>query len=252
MTSLVTCSCNVLHLVAVAAHPDGARDVAVHVEDARALLAYQTPGQEPRGRETGAGPSQRENPQIRLITWLFASGKDKSPTTPGSATGEPPGRSEASHKKCLPECQQPPVKARSKEAPGRPPMRGGRRMCWLHLFFHLFGLVSRLDAGRRFGLVTRTRVAGCGSRASSPHLRFFHNLTTRQRHSSFLRGRAVATAVAAARAASDGTQRASPVNDHMSTCQSDGADLSPANLSCPGVYRTHSAASPCSPPERQP
>ena len=33
---------DVLHLVAVAAHPDGARDVAVHVEDARALLAYQT------------------------------------------------------------------------------------------------------------------------------------------------------------------------------------------------------------------
>ena len=27
----------------------------------------------------------------------------------------------------------------------------------------------------------------------------------------------------------------SPVNAHISTCQSDGADLSPANLSCP-VY----------------
>ena len=27
---------------------------------------------------------------------------------------------------------------------------------------------------------------------------------------------------------------ASPINAHMSTCQSDGADLSPANLSCPG------------------
>ena len=30
-------------------------------------------------------------------------------------------------------------------------------------------------------------------------------------------------------------QRASPVNAHMDTCQSDGADLPPANLSCPEV-----------------
>ena len=48
------------------------------------------------------------------------------------------------------------------------------------------------------------------------------------------------TAVAVARAASCGTQRASPVNAHMSTCQSDGADLSHANLSCPGVYTMQS------------
>ena len=32
-----------------------------------------------------------------------------------------------------------------------------------------------------------------------------------------------------------GTQRASPVNARMPACQSDGADLSPANLSCPEV-----------------
>ena len=43
------------------------------------------------------------------------------------------------------------------------------------------------------------------------------------------------TAVAVARAASYGTQRASPVNAHISTCQNDGADLPPANLSSPGV-----------------
>ena len=45
------------------------------------------------------------------------------------------------------------------------------------------------------------------SRASSPHLRFFHDRMTRQRHAFFLRCRAVATAVAVARAASHGTQR---------------------------------------------
>ena len=39
-----------------------------------------------------------------------------------------------------------------------------------------------------------------------------------------------------ARAASCGTQPASPDNARMPTCQSDGADLSPANLSCPEVY----------------
>ena len=39
-----------------------------------------------------------------------------------------------------------------------------------------------------------------------------------------------------AHAASCDTQRASPVNAHMGTCQRDGADLSPANLSCPGVH----------------
>ena len=51
----------------------------------------------------------------------------------------------------------------------------------------------------------------------------------------FFCGRAVATAVAVACAASCGTQRASSVNAIMSTCQSDGAALLPANLSCPGV-----------------
>ena len=65
------------------------------------------------------------------------------------------------------------------------------------------------------------------SRASSPHLSF-HDRMTRQWRAFFLRCRAVATAVA--RAASRGTI---PVNAHL---QSDGADLSPANLSRPGVY----------------
>ena len=40
------------------------------------------------------------------------------------------------------------------------------------------------------------------------------------------------TAVAVDRAAGCGTQRASSDSAHISTCQ---ADLSPANLSCPGV-----------------
>ena len=100
---------------------------------------------------------------------------------------------------------------------------------------HLFFLGSRMDARwqefwPRHENKSRER---CGSRASSPYLRFFHYWMTRQRRAFFLRCRAVATSVA--RAASCGTERASPVKAHMSTCQSDGADLPPANLSCPGV-----------------
>ena len=102
---------------------------------------------------------------------------------------------------------------------------------------HLFFLGSRMDARwQEFWPrhENKSRERG-GSRASSPYLRFFHDRMTRQRRAFFLRCRAVATAVAVARAASCGTQRASPVNARMPTCQSDGADLSPANLSCPEV-----------------
>ena len=145
------------------------------------------------------------------------------------ATGEPPGRSEASRTN-LPECQQPPVKACSKDAPDPQPMRGGRCM-WRP---HLFRLGCRLDARwqeawHRHDYKSCKR---CSSRASSPHLL---SRMTRQWRDFFLRCRAVATAVAVARAASCGTQRASPVNARMPTWQSDGVDLSPANLSCPEV-----------------
>ena len=75
----------------------------------------------------------------------------------------------------------------------------------------------------------------CSSRASSSHL-FSRSDDSAAWRAFFLRGRAVATAVAMARAASCGTQPASPDNARMPTCQSDGVDLSPANLSCPEVY----------------
>ena len=71
---------------------------------------------------------------------------------------------------------------------------------------HLF-LLAWTHAGRRFGLVTRTRGASTVAREpGSTHLRF---LTI---GCFFLRGRAVATAVAVARAASCGLERVSPVN----------------------------------------
>ena len=81
--------------------------------------------------------------------------------------------------------------------------------------------------------------ARCGSRASGPHL-FSRSHDLAVWRAFYLRCRAVVTAVAVGRAVSCGTQRASPVNAHISTCQSDGADLSPANLSCPGVYSARS------------
>ena len=81
-----------------------------------------------------------------------------------------------------------------------------------------------------------TRVASAVARQLATRI-FFHDLMTRQWR-AFLCCWAVATAVAVARAASCGTQRASPVNARMPICQSDGADLSPANLSCPEVYNT--------------
>ena len=71
----------------------------------------------------------------------------------------------------LPECQQPPVKACSKEAPDRPPMRGGRSIFGGCIFFS--SGVAWTHAGKRFGLVTRRRLA-CGSRASRPNL-FLHD-----------------------------------------------------------------------------
>ena len=78
-----------------------------------------------------------------------------------------------------------------------------------------------------------TRVASAVAR--EPAARIFYDSMTRQWR-AFFRCRAVATTVVVARAASCGTQRASPVDARMPTCQSDGADLSPANLSCPEVY----------------
>ena len=73
-----------------------------------------------------------------------------------------------------------------------------------------------------------TRVANAVARELAARI-FFHDRMNRQWRDFFLHGRAVVTAVAVARAASCGTQRASPVNARMPTCQSDGADLSPAN-----------------------
>ena len=99
---------------------------------------------------------------------------------------------------------------------------------------HLFCLGCCLDARRRLGIVTITRVASVVAREPAARI-FFHDRMTRQRRAFFSPLSGVATAVAVARAASGGTQRASPVNARMPTCQSDGADLSPANLSCPEV-----------------
>ena len=84
---------------------------------------------------------------------------------------EPPGRSSRVY---LPECQQPPVKVRSKEAPDRPPMREGR--AWRQ---HLIFIESRLDARWQQEVWPRHENKSrerCGSRASSPHLRFFHGV----------------------------------------------------------------------------
>ena len=131
----------------------------------------------------------------------------------------------------LPECQQPPAKARSKEAPGRSPMQGGRCMWRPHLFS---SGVAWTHAGRRFFLVTRTRVSNAVAREPAARI-FFSRSDDMAVACFFLRCRAVATAVRWPCAASCGTQRARPVNAQTPTCQSDGADLSPANLSCPGV-----------------
>ena len=86
---------------------------------------------------------------------------------PVDATGEPPGRSEASRTN-LPECQQPPVKACSKDAPDPQPMRGYRYM-WRP---HLFCLRSRLDARwqEAWHRHDNKSCERCSSRASSPHL----------------------------------------------------------------------------------
>ena len=93
---------------------------------------------------------------------------------------------------------------------------------------HLFRLgVTWMHAGRRLGIVTIARVASAVARELAARV-FFLDRMSQQWRVCFLR-------VAVDRAASCGTQRASPVNARMPTCQSDGADLSPANLSCPEV-----------------
>lgn len=77
----------------------------------------------------------------------------------------------------LPECQQPPAKVRSKEAPRRPPMRGGRCIWWPHLFFPRESL-GRTLAGGWPRHENKSREL-CGSRASGPHF-FLHDRMTRQ------------------------------------------------------------------------
>ena len=123
----------------------------------------------------------------------------------------------------------------SKPAPRTHPIRSLCEevgACGGHIFFA--SGVAWTHAGRRFFLVTRTRVSNAVAREPAARI-FFHDRMIRQWRALFLRCRAMATAVAVARAASCGTQRASPVNARMPTCQSDGVDLSPANLSCPEV-----------------
>ena len=123
----------------------------------------------------------------------------------------------------------------SKPAPSTRPIRSlceDIGTCGGRIFFA--SGVAWTHAGRRLGIVMITRVASAVARELAARI-FFHDRMTRQWRDFFLRCRAVATAVAVARAASCGTQRASPVNARMPTCQSDGADLSPANLSCPEV-----------------
>jgi len=107
---------------------------------------------------------------------------------------------------CLPECQQPPVKAYSKDAPDRPPMRGGRCMWRPHLFLPwespgrtlAGGLASSREQESRALWFESQQPASVFSRSDESAVACF-----------FLRCQAMATAVAVARAASCGTQRAS-------------------------------------------
>ena len=103
-------------------------------------------------------------------------------------------------------------------------------MWWPHLFF----LGSRLEARWKEVWPRHEKKSRVRLKSQQPEP-FFSRSDDSAVACFFLRCRAVATAVAVARAASCGTQRESPVNVRMSTCQSDGADLSPVNLSCPHV-----------------
>ena len=104
------------------------------VSEPRRMLTWRQTGRERRRRPSRlAGVSDR----VRLASCRnpassarVASGGAREPPVLLEAVGD------------LPECQQPPVKACSKEAPERPPMRGGRCVWRPHLFF----LGSRLDA----------------------------------------------------------------------------------------------------------
>ena len=82
------------------------------------------------------------------------------------------------------------------------------------------------------------------SAGSSPHLRFLLPFEQRQ-WSAFLR-RCLEEAVAS------GTQCASTVNAYKPTCQRPGADVSPGNLSCPGVSDVCVAARSIHPSARDP
>ena len=88
--------------------------------------------------------------------------------------------------------------------------------------------VAWTHAGRRLGIVTRVRVASAV--ALEPAARFFF-----PRSDDFAVACFFPPLSTSGPSVSFGTQRASPVNARMPACQSDGADLSPANLSCPEV-----------------
>ena len=96
---------------------------------------------------------------------------------------------------------------------------------------HLISSGVAWTHGRRL-YVTRTRVSSAVAARVFDFVRSNETAVVCFFSGFILRCRAVATAVAVDRAASCGTQRASPVNANI---HFDGADLLPASLSCPGV-----------------
>ena len=127
----------------------------------------------------------------------------------------------------LPECQQPPVKASPRQRPIG--LREEDGACGSRIFFPG---AAWTHVGRRVGLVARTREyepRALRLESRQPHLHFFHDRMRRQGR-DFSSVESAAATAAVAHAAGCGTQRASHVNAHMPTCQSVGADLSPANL----------------------
>ena len=122
----------------------------------------------------------------------------------------------------------------SKPAPrNRPSTAYARRPVHVAATYSFLG--RRLDA--HWQVVTRTRVAMWLEQPAS-----FFSRSDDTAVACFFSPRCRAVT----HAASCGTQRASFLKAHASTSQSDGADLSPANLSCPGVYRL-TLPDPCHP-----
>ena len=112
----------------------------------------------------------------------------------------------------------------SKPAPrNRPSTAYARRPVHVAATYSFLG--RRLDA--HWQVVTRTRVAMWLEQPAS-----FFSRSDDTAVACFFSPRCRAVT----HAASCGTQRASFLKAHVSTSQSDGADLSPANLSCPGVW----------------